>query len=330
MIDTDRFELLPGLGVGLSIIGRMAAAAGEAALVPTPVYPPFMSCIRHAGTELYTTPLKMVNGKWTFDFDHMREEVLRAEKGGRRIGWFMLCNPHNPVGRVFTRAEIEELAQFCEKYDLKVSSDEVHCDLILDPELQHVAYTTVSSGPCVTLNSPSKAYNVAGLCTAFGIPSSDELHSAMRRQMVGMMPEPNVLGVAAMEACYTSGEPWLESLLVYLRHSRDLLQDALLDEGIIESHIEGTYLAWINGEKLYERAASQGILSSKNTADLSMGRTVLNDFKLGFNDGAAFGPDGKQYKEYVRLNFGCSQIVVKEAIKRLQTGVITEVPLSAS
>lgn len=321
-IAADYLVLISGLGVGLGLVGRMAAAADEAVLTATPVYPPFMSCARNAKADLRTTPLRMKDGLPTFDFDDMRQNVQDAQSNGRRIGWFLLCNPHNPVGRVFLKEEIEELAQFCEQYDIKVCADEVHCDLILEPGLKHVAYTTVSSGPSLTLNSPSKAYNVAGLCAAFALPSSDEILHALRVQMAGISPELNVLSLAAMEACYARGEPWLEDLLVYLRGNRDLIHDAFLAEGILESKIEGTYLAWLNAEKLYRLSPHHD--KKPDLKGLATASAVLNDFKLAFNAGAAFGPDRHQYQEYVRMNFGCSRVLVEEAIKRLTTGVISQ------
>lgn len=307
----EHIIFLPGLGFALNIIARMAARSNQAVMTTTPIYPPFMTSARNAGTDLYTSPLALKDGKWSLDLDNMQHQVRAAEAKGRSIGWYLLCNPHNPVGKVYSNQELELLAEFCERNNINMCSDEVHADIIYRNEVQHIPYENVSDKKCITINSPSKAYNVAGLTTAFGVSSDGDLRRQMKREMKGITPEDNVMGLAAMEAAYTSCEPWLHSLLEYLQVNRDLVIKHFGPD-IIEGDIDATYMAWINARKLYERTSLK-----RDKDSVSLAESILGDFGIGLNCGSTFGPDGVMYGDYVRLNFGCSRATLEEALSRI-------------
>jgi cystathionine beta-lyase len=302
-IDPSWIVWLPGLVCGLNVTARAFAEPGDQVMCCTPVYPPFASAPRNAGRESLGVPLVLNSSerRWEIDFEAMERAVTS------RTRLFFLCNPHNPVARVFRRPELERLAEFCLRHKLVLCSDEIHCDLILDP-LPHC--TTGALGAeiaerTVTLMAPSKTYNLPGLGTSFAIISDPKLRSTFVRATAGIVAEVTALGYTACEAAYRDSEAWRQSLLSTLRGNRDFLLGALGKElpGVkIEAPIEATYLAWMNVEAL----------------GLSDPVAHFEKFGVGLSDGAYFGaPKG----HYVRMNFGCARATLTEAVKRMQRAI---------
>jgi cystathionine beta-lyase len=221
---------------------------------------------------------------------------------------FFLCNPHNPVARVFRRDELEKLAEFCLRHRLVLCSDEIHCDLILDPGLQHIPTATLGDAiaqQTITLIAPSKTYNIPGLGTALAIIPNPDLRRRFVQATHGIVAEVNVLGFTACEAAFRHCEPWRQALLERLRRNRDLVLHAIADTmpgARIEAPIEATYLAWINVSDL----------------GLQDPITHFENHGVGLSEGRFFGAAPGSH---VRLNFGCPESTLREGLRRLHEGV---------
>jgi cystathionine beta-lyase len=301
-IDPAWIVWLPGLVCGLNITAQAFAQAGEEVLTLTPVYPPFMSAPKNSARLSTQAAFVLRDGHWQIDWDALARAVTPRTK------LFYLCNPHNPLARVWRREELIRLGEFCAQHHLVLCSDEIHCDLILDPTLHHLPAASLSpeiSARTVTLMAPSKTYNVPGLGTSFAIISDPALRAQFIRASAGVVAEVTALGFTACEAAYRDSEAWRQALLTYLRGNRDFLLDYLAREipGIrVEAPIEATYLAWLNLEALH----------------LADPVAHFETHGVGLSEGAYFGaPKG----HYVRLNFGCPRATLAEALHRMKTAV---------
>lgn len=289
---------LPGLVCGLNVAAAALGEPDDEILCVTPVYPPFMSAPANQRRRAVTVPMVQRDARWEMDFDALARAVTP------RTRQFFLCSPHNPVGRAFSRPELEQVAAFCERHNLTLVSDEIHCDLVLD-DLAHVPVATLSpaiAARTITLMAPSKTYNVPGLGCSFAIVPDAALRARFVRAMRGIVPDVNVLGYVACEAAIRHGEPWRQELLAYLRGNRDLIERTVARgelPGIAMTHVEATYLAWLNIEAL----------------QLTRAVAFFEQHGLGFSDGAPFGA---AKDTYVRLNFGCTRATLVEALARLK------------
>jgi cystathionine beta-lyase len=305
-IDPAWIVWLPGLVCGLNVTSQAFAQPGEEVLCLTPVYPPFMTAPKNSGRVSVTVPfvLNTAARRWEIDWAALEKAVTPRTK------LFFLCNPHNPLARVFRRDELVRLAEFCACHDLILCSDEIHCDLILDPALPHLPTALVApahSARTITLMAPSKTYNVPGLGTSFAIIPDAALRARFVRATAGIVAEVTTLGFAACEAAYRDSEAWRQDLLAYLRGNRDFLLDFIARElpGVsIEAPVEATYLAWLNVERL----------------GLADPVAHFEKHGVGLSDGAFFGsPRGR----HVRINFGCPRATLAEALRRMKTAIAT-------
>ncbi len=294
-IEAEWIVWLPGLVPGINLACRAVGQRGDAVLVPTPVYAPFITAPKLAEREQHNVPLRWSGRRWEFDWEAME----RAVTANTRL--LLLCHPHNPVGRVWSREELGRLAEFCGRHELVICSDEVHCDLLLDD----VAFTpTAALGPevaarTITLNSPSKTYNVAGLAFSYAVIPDARLRAAFRHAGDGLMAELNPFGLVACAAAYRHGEPWRQALLQQLRTNRDLVLSAIegaMLPGVTTTPIEATYLAWLNVESL-------GLEDPVGFFEAG---------GVGLSDGRPFGD-----ARYVRFNFACPEANVREALSRM-------------
>ncbi|MEX2044628.1 MAG: PatB family C-S lyase [Opitutus sp.] len=298
-IDPSWIVWLPGLVVGLNVTARAFAERGDEVLTLSPVYPPFMTAPKNSGRIQVMVPWRPGAGRWTIDW----EALERAVTPRSRI--FFLCNPHNPLARVWRREELDRLGDFCERHNLLICSDEIHCDLIFDPALPHVPTALLAPGIAartVTLMAPSKTYNVPGLGTSLAIIPDAMRRARFLRATAGIVAEVTALGFAACEAAYRDCEPWRQALLAYLEGNRDYLVGAVARElpGVqIEAPIEATYLAWLN----------------VSAAGLASPATHFEQHGVGLSDGAMFGA---AKGSHVRLNFGCPRATLVEAIRRMK------------
>jgi cystathionine beta-lyase len=269
-------------------------------LIQTPVYPPFLAAPEEAGRLCVHNELRRCdNGKYEIDFDDFEEKAASGVK------LFILCNPHNPVGRVFTREELTKMAEICLKYDIFICSDEIHGDLIYS-NFQHIPIASLSAEVAektVTYFAPSKTYNVAGFSTSVYVAQSQEMKERLSQSMGMLLGHPNILGLHAALAAYRDGGEWLDALMVYLEDNRDFLSTFIAEElpGIRMWKPEGTYLGWLDCRDL--------------EMDISPQKFFLNEAKVGFNDGRDFGVEGEGF---VRLNFGCPRALLEKGLTRMR------------
>lgn len=290
VVSAESIVLLPGLVTGLNIACR--AVEGEV-LTAAPIYPPFLSAPRFSGRVLNRAELACTEGHWHWDKIALKSALTAATR------LFLLCHPHNPVGRCWDRAELLELADFAEENDLVVCSDEIHCGLILDTDKRHVPFASLSLAAAkrsITLMAPSKTYNIPGLGCAFAVIPDAALRRRFLHVMEGIVPHVNVLGLAACEAAYRDCADWHSELIAYLIINRDLVNAAVNAEKRVKmSHVEATYLAWIDVRQL----------------GLANPAAHFEAHGLGLSDGTDFGAPG-----WLRLNFGCARQTLTEALRR--------------
>lgn len=303
-IDPAWIVWLPGLVVGLNVTAQAFAEPGEEVLTLTPVYPPFMTGPKNSGRVAVKVPFAYRSGerRWEIDWDALEAAVTPRTRA------FFLCNPHNPIARVWRRDELERLGEFCVRHNLVLCSDEIHCDLILDPALKHVSTGTLGGEigrRTITLTAPSKTYNIPGLGTSLAVIPDAALRTRFVRATAGIVAEVTSLGFAACEAAYREGEPWRQELIAYLQGNRDLLLDFVAREmpGVeIEAPVEATYLAWLN-------------VSALKLADPA---AHFEAYGVGLSDGAFFAsPKGR----HVRLNFGCPRATLLEGLNRMKRAI---------
>ena len=289
-IEAEWIVWLPGLVSGLNIACR--AVEGDV-LTAAPIYPPFLSAPSLSGKRLHRVELACIDGRWQWD------KTALSEATTADTGLFLLCHPHNPVGRCWTEAELRDLADFAEQNNLIVCSDEIHCGLILDQDKRHRPFAGLSpeiAKRTITLMAPSKTFNIPGLGCAFAVIPDPALRRRFLRAMEGIVPHVNVLGLVACEAAYRDGGHWHRELLDYLRNNRDMVMAAVhAEKGVKITPIEATYLAWIDVREL----------------GLAHPAAHFEAHGLGLSDGRDFGAPG-----WLRLNFGCPQTTLKAALTR--------------
>lgn len=293
-VDPDWLFWLPGLVQGLNLACLATGEPGDAVMTCTPIYPPFLSAPVFAGRRRITVPLTEHGNRWTFDFQAMEEAVTPHTR------LFLLCNPHNPVGRVYTREELEQLVAFCLRHDLVLCSDEVHAGLIFD-ERAHVPGLSLGEDitrRLIVLNSPSKTFNQPGLACAYAIIPNPDLRKAYRRAARGVITEVNLFGFTACVAAYRDGEPWRQALLQYLRSNRNLLYEVVERNlpGLRMLPMEATYLAWMDAREL----------------GLDQPARFFAERGVGLSDGVDFGFPG-----WLRLNFGCTRALLEDGLSRM-------------
>ena len=296
-IDPDWLVWMPSLVVGLNVVSRAFANEGEEILTAIPIYPPFLSAPRNAGCVTVTAPLQEGDKKWLWDFDALEQQVTKKTRT------LLLCSPHNPTGRVWSKKELQDLVAFCDRHDLVLVSDEIHSGLVLDRDKQHIPIAMLGDAAkrTVTLLSASKTFNLPGLGCAFAIVPDEALRAKIQRTMRGIVHHVGALGFFATLAAYRDGQAWQLALLDYLRDNRDLVEARLTAlPGIRTWHVEATYLAWID---------TRG-LPVKNSL------SFFEDAGVGLYDGALFDAPG-----FLRLNFACPRALLVKALDRIQAAV---------
>ena len=295
-------NFLPGLVQAINLCCHAFVASDESVMTATPVYPPFLGAPDYANRELIKVPLCLTNDDtWTLDFDAMEAAV----QPNTRL--FILCSPHNPVGRVYSRDELSRLSEFCEKHDLILISDEIHCDLVFDQNAQHTLTATLNeclAARTVTLMAPSKTYNLPGLACAYSIIEDSKLRQQFQTTIRGIITEVNCFGYAGCAAAYNHGEPWRQALLTYLRDNYKLISTFIQQElpEIKFRPMESTYLAWFDVTNL----------------ELDHPVKFFEDHGVGLSDGVPF--DGIQH---VRLNFGCPRSRLIEGLEKMAAALKT-------
>jgi cystathionine beta-lyase len=291
---------LPGVVVGFNLACQALVAPKDGVLVQTPVYPPFLYSAKNAAAIYQEMELTLhPDGSYAIDWAAFEEAITDRTK------LFLLCNPHNPVGRVFRRDELERMAEICLRRGMLICSDEIHADLVFHGH-QHIPIASLSpevAQKTITLIAPSKTFNIAGLECSVAIIPNDGLRRRFVHAQRGVVSWVNVLGWIAAEAAYRHGQAWLEQLLLYLEANRDTLYDFVQSElpGVKMARPEGTYLAWLD-------CRTAGIQGNPHEFFLQKARVAVND-------GKTFGRGGEGF---VRLNFGCPRSMLKEALERMK------------
>ncbi len=297
-IRTDEILFLPGIVTGLNIAFQAFVRPQEGVLAQPPVYFHFLRDPVHRGRVVSDPPLVRNGNTYEVDFDRFEKAI----SANTRI--FVLCNPHNPVGRVFTRTELERMAEICLRHRLLICSDEIHCDLVYSGH-RHIPIASLSpeiAASTVTLMAPSKTYNVAGLECGYAIIRNPELLRTWRDTSYALLPGVNIMGHVAALAALRDGQDWLDQIMAYLESNRDYLAAQLRERMpfIKMCRTEATYLAWLDCE-------DAGIPG--NPAEF-----FLKQARVGLNDGPEFGNGGEGF---VRLNFGCPRRTLVEALERM-------------
>lgn len=293
-VQADQLCWLPGLVQGLNLVCRAAGNPGDAVLVNTPVYPPFLSAPIFSDRKRITSELvELEDGRYTFDREGMESAVTPETK------LFILCNPHNPIGRVFDREEMEWLLDFCEKHDLWICSDEIHCDLILDETVKHTPILSLGERAAkrsIVFMSPSKTYNLPGLACAYAVIPNPEIRKAFQKACRGIITEVNCFGYVGLIAAYTHGESWRQQLLPVLRENLRLIESTLAEKlpKVKMPKMEATYLAWLDF-RAYDLENPVAFFEGKG---------------IGLSNGMDFGAP----KGFLRFNFGCSTERVQQGL----------------
>ena len=304
-IEKDWIEHAPGVIPALNLLVRGLTRPGDKILIQPPVYPPFYEIIKNNGCHVVTSPLKEEQDKYVMDYEHM-EQVLAAEP---RIKMFILCSPHNPVGRVWSKEELRKVGELCLQYDVMVLSDEIHCDLLLKDNV-HVPFTTIS--PEMEQNSaifyaPSKTFNLAGLQSSVIIIPNEKIRAVYQQELEDIhLKRSNIFGMVATEAAYNHGDAWLDQLMEYIDGNVDVVMDYVAKiPGIKAFRPEGTYLVWLDCRELGIKAA-----------DLK--QFMVDKAGVALNDGTPFGKEGEGFQ---RINLACPRASVEEAMQRIEKAV---------
>ena len=302
-IQPQDIVFVPGVVVGFNLASHTVATPDGGVLVQTPVYPPMLAAAAAADMTHQEMELsRLVDGFYSIDFDAFEAAVTAQTR------LFLLCNPHNPTGRVFTQVELEQMAEICLKCEVVICSDEIHCDLIF-PGYRHIPIASLDpeiAQNTITLVAPSKTFNTAGLECSVAIIQNPILRERYKKASKGLVGGVNLLGSLAGLVAYRDGDEWLQQLLVYLEANRDFLYDYVQRElpGISMTKPEGTYLAWLD----CRQALIQG-----NPHEF-----FLRAARVALNDGVDFGRGGEGF---VRLNFGCSRLTLTEALERMKNSL---------
>ena len=307
-VTPEQVVFMPGVVSGLNVACRTIGKPGSGVLVQPPIYPPFLTAPENQNMVVQHAPLVQTtrgeNLYYEIDFDAFEATITPQTR------LFMLCSPHNPVGRQFTREELTRLAEICIRHDLLICSDEIHCELLLS-DRNHLPTATLSpeiAERCITLQAPSKTFNIPGLGFSFAIVQDDALRARVLTAMRGIAGHPSILGIAGAETAYSQCDDWLEAMLAYLTANRDYVVDFVNRNlpGIRCTAPEATYLAWLD-------CRDAGIRDEPF-------EFFLETAKVAMNPGPAFGQGGEGF---VRLNFGCPRQTLIEGLQRIKSAMAT-------
>jgi len=298
-IELDWIVWLPNVYAGFHLAAHAVTRPGDGALIHTPMYFPILGVPDAVGLRSQTAPLAYTaDGQYELDLDRT-EAVL---DGRSRL--FILCNPHNPVGRVYRRGELEELAELSARHALVVCSDEIHADFVYSGHL-HVPIASVApeiAARTITLMSPAKSFNLAGIPFAYAVIPDATLRDRYEKAKAGLVPHPGVFGFTAAVAAYQDGTAWLDELVAYLEGNRDTATTFLRERipQVRMTPLEGTYLAWLNCRGLGSGAPPYA--------------TLLEDGRVATVDGDRFGEGGNGF---VRVNLACPRQRLLDGLERI-------------
>jgi cystathionine beta-lyase len=301
-IDPQRIVPLVNLLQGLDLSVLLHSRRGEGVVLQTPIYPPFRAAVERSGRRVVESSLLRGAHRYEIDFEHLRAAL---DPDTRLL---LLCNPHNPTGRVFEREELLALGELAVEHDIIVVADEIHAELAFPPH-RHLPFATL--GPeiaerTITLTSATKSFNLAGLPCAFAICGSDRVQQPFRELPPHVLGHPGIVDDAAIHAAWTEGQPWLDEVVAYLLENRDLVMD-FFARRLPELRVlppEATYMAWLDCREL-------GLPAEPFKFFLEHARVALTR-------GREFGAPGEGF---VRINFATSRAILQEILERMGTAV---------
>ena len=300
-VEGEWLSITPGVVFGICTAIRAFTEPGEGVLICPPVYYPFAASIKANGRKLVESPLVEKDGCYEIDFQDFEQKIVANE-----VKLFVLCSPHNPVGRVWSRQELEQVAAICQKHQVLVVADEIHQDFVR-PGHRHTVFASLGAEVAdftITCTSPSKTFNLAGLQISHIFISNESLRRRFRHELEAVgYGEPNAMAEVAAKAAYGQGEPWLTELLSYLeenlRRTRAFLAENLPQVKLIEP--EGTYLLWLD---------CRGTGLSPEEQD----EAIVQRGRIWLDEGRIFGKGGEGFQ---RINMACPWAILEEGLKRL-------------
>lgn len=304
-IEKEWLCISPGVVTAINIIVKALTHPGDKIVVQSPIYYPFFNSISRNGCEIVNNPLKFVEGRYYIDFKDLEEKIK-----DERVKLMILCNPHNPIGRVWTKEQLEEIGRICLQYGVIVISDEIHSDLIYKG-YKHTSFPSISeefAQNSIICTAPSKTFNLAGLQTSNIIIPNKKLRKEYNIALENMgISRLNLFGVIGCEAAYRHGGEWLDQLLDYLEENKNFTKKYINEKipklKVIEP--EGTYLLWVDCREL-----------GMNAEELK--RFMMTKAKVAFNEGFIFGEGGEGFE---RMNIACPRSILQEALKRIEEAV---------
>jgi cystathionine beta-lyase len=275
---------------------------GEKVIVQPPVYFPFFECVRGTKRRLVENPLKMVDGRYSFDLEDLESKI------DSKTRMLLLCSPHNPGGMVWKPEELKALDEICRRHHILVVSDEIHADLLFEG-YRHTPYASLSdetASRTIVAMAPSKTFNMAGLSSSFVVIPDPALKKSYEKLMQTMhIHMGNIPGTVALEAAYTHGDEWLAQMMAYVQENyaflESFLQKHLPKVGVMRP--EATFLVWLD-------------FRAYGMKDKKLNRYIVSDARTGLNNGGRFGTGGDGF---MRINIGCPRSVLEEALQRLHT-----------
>ncbi len=297
-VHEDWLVWIPGVVPGFNVAARAVSNVGDDLVIPAPVYGPMLNVPGNVGLRGVISPLVLNHGRWEMDIDDL------AARTSAESAALLFCNPQNPTGRVYDRAELEALAEVALRTDTVVISDEIHCPVLLDAGKRHVPIASLDpaiAARSISLFAPTKAFNFPGLSAAVAVIPDPTLRAGYESVGDGLISTHSPLAFAALTAAFEDDSDWLAEQNAFLAGNAQTLEravDAL--DGIRTTHVEGTYLAWLD-------------VSALALADAA---ATFEDYGLGLHAGEAFGGPG-----HVRFNFGCPRSILDQAIERLGRAV---------
>ena len=292
----------PGVVFAIACAVKAFTKPGEAVIIQTPVYYPFKNMIVENERKLVTSSLIEKNGRYEIDFEDFEKKIV-----DNNVKLFILCSPHNPVGRVWTREELEQLSQICLRHNVIVFADEIHNDFVFEPN-KHIVFSTISNAAaqnCIVSTSASKSFNLAGLQFSINFIQNPQLKSRFKKEIDRTgYDEPSIMGLVATQAAYENGRDWFYELKNHLKSNlnylRTFLQERIPKVRLIEP--EGTYLIWLD-------------FSALGYCDSELDNIIVNKAKLWLDRGTMFGPEGSNFQ---RINIATPQPVLQDALERLE------------
>jgi cystathionine beta-lyase len=317
-VTADMVVAIPGIVSGFNVAARMLAKPGEGVLVQPPVYPPFLQVHQNTGMQLQMAQLRQVNSpenlQYEIDFNEF-EAAMNADDVHTAL--FLLCQPHNPTGGIYTSQQLTRLAEICLQNGTLICSDEIHGELLLGGA-DYTPMATLSpeiAQRTITLVAPSKTFNVAGLFCGFAIIPDPELCKAFKQEVEHLTLHVSSLGLGAAQAAFSGDcEDWLAELQCYLTNNRNFLASYIARNmpDLRTTLPDATYLAWLDCN----------VLVRSGRISTTPYKFFLDKAKVALNDGATFGPGGEGF---VRFNFGCPRSTMLEALERMKAA-LEEIP----